>query len=110
MMFIEARNTLLNYKEVKLSNGNTSKRYVKPNKKEVSLVLDSLENYYAPTVEMTKEGYATLMTYLDTATLQDFFSFVVDDYQRFNELYDELTIEDLMTVWLFPDTAKVVGQ
>lgn len=110
MKFFEARNTLLNYKKVKLSNGSTYEGYIKPNKKEVSLVLDSLENYYAPTVEMTKEGYDTLITYLNTATLQDFFSFVVDDYQMFNELYDGLTLEDLMTVWLFPDTAKVVGQ
>lgn len=110
MKFFEARNTLLNYKKVKLPNGSTYEGYIKPNKEEVSLVLDSLESYYAPTVEMTKEGYATLMTYLETATLQDFFSFVVDDYQMFNELYDGLTIEDLMTVWLFPDTAKVVEQ
>lgn len=109
MKFSEARKELIKHKKHVFNNGATSNRFVNPGKKNISLVLDSLENYYAPTVEISKEGYDTLMLYLNTSTLQDFFSFVVDDYDTYYRMYSNVSIEDLMTIWLFPETAKVVG-
>lgn len=80
------------------------------------LILD-LKEEYVPTIEMTKEEKKTLEYYLENST---FFSLIERKHAGINVEMIGITIgsnefldlsdEDLMQVWLHPETIKVINE
>ena len=104
MTFNRARG-LLHHKKVPhvLPNGEVEIRYVKLSKKEIQSIIDELEDEYTPIIEMSKYGHALLFEYLEERHFEYFVQEIwVDEVIR-ERLYGDLSIEDIMIAWLYPD-------
>lgn len=69
--------------------------------------MEKLRDKYAPTIEMTKPEQVKLLDYLEMSNLQEFMDMVAYDE---DDLYIELSFEDIAQAWLHPETIKVVGE
>lgn len=104
MKFDEARE-LLHHKKVpyKVSNGETRIKYVKRNNKEIRAVVDELEDEYAPITKMSKEAHDLILEYLNDGYFEDFVQMIWLDQTKREKLYSDLSIEDMMFAWLYPN-------
>lgn len=76
----------------------------------VVYVMSVLKDTYAPTIEMTREGFTQFRFYLNNAKL---LALLTDNSFGINQedgesLFNHLTQEDLAQAWLHPECIKVV--
>ncbi|EER75610.1 hypothetical protein [Weissella paramesenteroides] len=67
-------------------------------------VIDNFKLTYTPTIKMSKEEKALLLTQKETSSLTGFLDFILYS----DELYGHLTDEELAQAWLHPECVKVV--
>ena len=79
-------------------------------REQLSFLLGELKNNYLPDVEMTQEESDIIYRYLDDNSFLNLLSSIdnTGGFKDARNLFIDLSEEDLMQVWLHPESIKIV--